>query len=58
MKFGAQATGGIKQAQLKAVVLRADGTVKEDLGVVAFYSNNIFKQAAWNIKQFFKGLFK
>jgi len=56
MKTKTSTNSGIKSAQMKAVVLRADGTVKQDLGIVSYYHSNPFKQLAWNITHFFKGL--
>lgn len=39
----------IKEASISAKVIRADGTI-EDLGVVAYYSSNIFKNIWFKVK--------
>jgi hypothetical protein len=40
---------GVKEARLRAVVLNADGTVKRDLGTIAYGSRNVFKRILWSI---------
>ena len=39
-----------KEAQIHAVITRADGTV-EDLGVVSYWHKNPVKRFLWRIKQ-------
>ena len=43
-----------KSAEVSAIIYRADGTVKQDLGVIAYYHKNPFKRFLFNVKQFFK----
>jgi len=48
MIFGGRA---VQQASISAVVLRADGSVKRDLGVVGYWHKNPLKRLAWKVKQ-------
>jgi hypothetical protein len=57
MKLSNQASGPFKSAQISAVVLNADGTVKRDLGVVAYWHRNPFKRWAWAIRAWIKRTF-
>ena len=43
-----------KSAQISAVVLNADGTVKKNLGVVCYWHKNPFKRLSWGVKQLLK----
>lgn len=47
---GIFATSQIKEAQIKAIVIRADGT-REDLGVVSYYHRNPIKRWLWRLKE-------
>jgi hypothetical protein len=47
MIFGGRA---VQQASISAVVLRADGSVKKDLGVVGYWHKNPLRRLAWKIK--------
>lgn len=40
----------VQQAEIQAVVIRADGS-REDLGVIAYYHRNPLKRALWAVKQ-------
>lgn len=42
---------GVKQSELRAVILNKDGTVKQDLGVIAYYHRNPLMRMWWNIKR-------
>jgi len=42
-------------AELRAVVIRADGTV-EDLGMIAYWHKNPLKRLAWRVYKFLKGI--
>lgn len=44
------AKGGVREATIEVVVIRADGT-REDHGVVSYYHKNPLKRAAWAAKQ-------
>lgn len=39
-----------KEAQISAVIIRADGT-KENLGVVSYWHKNPLKRIFWSIKK-------
>lgn len=43
-----------KEATLRAVITRADGTV-EDLGVITYWHKNPLKRWAWAIRQRLRG---
>lgn len=43
-----QAEGGVKEATLSAVVIRADGT-REDLGAIAYYHKNPLRRLWWRL---------
>jgi len=43
------AKGGVKEATIAAVVIRADGT-REDLGVVSYYHKNPLRRLAWRLR--------
>jgi hypothetical protein len=43
------AVSKVKQVQLEAVVIRADGTV-ENLGVVSYYHRNPLRRLAWRLR--------
>lgn len=47
------ANGGLKELQIEAKVMRADGTV-EDLGVVSYYSRNPVKRVLWRVSQWLR----
>jgi hypothetical protein len=47
MMFGGRIA---RQVSISAVVLRADGSVKQDLGVVGYWHKNPLRRAAWRIK--------
>jgi hypothetical protein len=51
MGIGMGAQSDIKQGQIEAVIIRADGT-RENLGVVSYYNKSWFKMFLWNLKQF------
>jgi hypothetical protein len=51
MGIGMGAQSNIKQGQIEAVIIRADGT-RENLGVVSYYNKSWFKMFLWNLKQF------
>jgi hypothetical protein len=44
-----------KEAQITAVITRADGTV-EQLGVVSYWHKNPFKRILWRIKKWLPSL--
>lgn len=48
--------GPVKQAEIQAVIIRADGT-RIELGRIAYYHRNPFKRWAWEIGNFFKRRF-
>ena len=48
------ATSQIKEAQIQAVVIRADGT-REDLGVISYYHKNPLKRWIWRLKEMLRG---
>jgi hypothetical protein len=45
-----QARGAPREAQIVAVVTRADGTV-EHLGVVSYWHRNPIKRALWRLRR-------
>lgn len=45
---------GVKETRLRAVVLNADGTVKRDLGTIAYGSRNVFKQLFWIVRKWLR----
>jgi hypothetical protein len=46
------ASSGAKQEiRVSAKVIRADGSVKKDLGVVGYWHKNPLKRLIWRIKQ-------
>lgn len=51
MGLGMGAKSDVKQGQIEAVIIRADGT-RENLGVISYYNKNWFKMFLWNLKQF------
>ena len=44
------AKGGIKEATIEVVVIRADGS-REDRGVVSYWHKNPLRRLAWRAKQ-------
>ena len=44
-----------KEAQIAAVITRADGTV-ENLGVISYWHKNPFKRIFWSIKKWLLSL--
>lgn len=46
-------TSSVKESSIKAVVVRADGTI-EDLGVISYWHKNPFKRLWFKVKKFFK----
>jgi len=42
-----------REASIRAVVTRADGTV-EDLGIVSYWHKNPLKHWAWRLKRWFR----
>jgi hypothetical protein len=48
------AVGKVKSITVEAVVIRRDGT-REDLGAVAYWSSNPFKNLAWKLKNWVRG---
>lgn len=42
------AKGGLREASIAAVVIRADGT-REDLGVVSYYHKNPLRRLLWRL---------
>lgn len=48
-----QVTPGVRQARIRAVVLNADGTVKQDLGTVAYWHKNPLRRIWWRVSKFF-----
>lgn len=44
------APSNAKEAQISAVIIRADGT-KENLGVVSYWHKNPLKRIFWSIKK-------
>lgn len=49
--------GPVKQAEIQAVIIRADGT-RVPLGKIAYWHANPLRRWAWQIGQTFKGLFR
>lgn len=47
---GLVAKGGVKEASIEAVVIRADGT-REDLGTIAYYHRNPLRRWAWRLRR-------
>jgi hypothetical protein len=45
---------GVAQTSISAKVLRADGSVKQDLGVIAYWHKNPLKRAMWRIRQWLR----
>jgi len=48
-----QAEGKVKQMELSARIIRADGSVQE-LGVISYWHKNPLKQILWRIKQWLR----
>lgn len=46
-----------KSAEISAVVLNADGTIKRDLGTIAYWHANPLKRWAWAVRQWIKRTF-
>lgn len=46
-----------KEMSITAVVLRADGSVKEDLGTVCYWHRNPIKRLVGRVKVFVKRVF-
>jgi hypothetical protein len=44
------AKGGLREASIEAVVIRADGS-RENLGVVSYYHKNPLKRAMFAVKR-------
>lgn len=44
------ANSGVKKQTMEAKILNADGTVKEDLGVVSFWHENAFRRFTWSVR--------
>lgn len=51
--LGSAMRAQMQSAQIEAVVLNADGTVKRNLGVISYWHRNPLKRLAWAIKQRF-----
>ena len=51
-----RANGKLREMQISAVKIRADGT-RENLGVLAYWHCNPLKRAAWLIRNFVKRVF-
>ena len=49
--------GEVKQAEIRAVVIRKDGS-REDLGVVSYYHRSWWRRALWKIRSKAKETFK
>ena len=45
----------LKEAEIKATIIRKDGT-REELGTIAYYHINPVMRVAWKIRRFFNGL--
>lgn len=45
---------GIVETTISARVLRADGTLKQDLGVVSYWHRSPLRRLAWRIKQWLR----
>lgn len=51
---GILAHSKVKEAQIQAVVIRADGT-REDLGTISYYHKNPLRRWFWRLKDMLHG---
>ena len=51
---GFTASSNVKEAQIQAVVIRADGT-RESLGTIAYFHKNPFRRWLWRLKEMLRG---
>jgi hypothetical protein len=56
MSIGFSLSENVKEASFSVKVIRADGSI-EDLGIIAYYSSNIFKNIWWKLKNYLKGYY-
>jgi hypothetical protein len=48
------ASSNVKEAQIRAVVIRADGT-REDLGTISYFHKNPLRRWFWRLKEMLRG---
>jgi hypothetical protein len=48
------AASNVKEAQIQAVVIRADGT-REDLGTISYFHKNPLRRWLWRLKEMLRG---
>lgn len=51
---GINTSSTIKEAQIQAVVIRANGT-REDLGTISYYHRNVVRRWFWRLKGLIHG---
>lgn len=51
---GFTASSNVKEAQIEAVVIRADGT-RENLGTIAYFHKNPLRRFLWRLKDMLHG---
>ena len=51
---GLTAHSRVREAQIQAVVIRADGR-RENLGTISYYHKNPLKRWFWRLKEMFRG---
>lgn len=54
MQLDDKTKGMAKSASISAVIRRADGSIREDLGVISYWHRNPLKRWAWAIRNFLK----
>jgi hypothetical protein len=47
-------SSNVKEAQIQAVVIRADGT-REDLGTISYFHKNPLRRWFWRLKEMLRG---
>ncbi|CAA2139567.1 hypothetical protein [Hyphomicrobium sp. ghe19] len=48
------ASSNVKEAQIQAVVIRADGS-REDLGTISYFHKNPLRRWLWRLKELLNG---